>query len=119
MDLGPLRQLASEIVFDTHGVAAIVTRPWKAPISTKGIWREFPSNDQQPVGRELFAREPRWLMELRRDEVAEVELGTVIEAPDPFGSTTTKYWQIDGIEETRKSFFVVRLVPKTDANTWD
>lgn len=109
MDFGPLRRLALDLNFDAHGVAAEVTPPGKVTITTTGIWQRSLLEDQ-PVGREFSAREPRRIMALRRDKVPDPERGSAVAAAETIGGTS-RNWVIDGVEGTESDYFLVRLVP--------
>lgn len=111
MDLGPLRELALELNFDAHGVAATVTPPGEAAIATSGIWLS-PMVEDQPIGRDFAVREPRRVMALRRDEVSDVPRGTIIAASETIGGVS-RNWQIDGVESTMPDHFRVIIVPET------
>lgn len=111
MDLGSLRDLVLDLNFDAHGVAATVTAPEGEAIATTGIWLD-PIPVDQPVGRAYSTREPRRVMALRRDEVSEVPLGTIIAAAEKIGGVS-RNWQIDGIESTLPDHFRVMVVPET------
>ncbi len=111
MDLGPLRTLASELNFDAHGVVAVVTRSGEDAVTTTGIWqRPFP--EEQPVGRELNATDPKRIMALRRAEFDDVERGTLITAPETIGGTSVD-WQVDNREATESDYFLLRLIRAT------
>ena len=109
MDLGPLRQLALELNFDAHGVTAVVTPPAETAINTTGVWMP-PLFEDQPVGRELAARDPRRVLALRRDQVPEPVRGSTVAAAETIGGVT-RAWLIDGVELTESDYFLVRLVP--------
>ncbi len=113
-DFGPLRQLAHELAFDAHGVAATVTRPGHAAVDTKGVWQD-PLLEDQPYGQDYSNREPRRVMALSRDMVSEIERGTLIVAPEKMGDTP-KEWQIDGVERVETDYFLVKLTRRTAAN---
>ena len=111
---GPLRDLCHSQAFTIHGVTALVTRPSQSQVSTLGIWQD-PILEDQPYGQDLSNREPRRVMALSRASLAQVERGTVVEAPETMGGTPT-LWQIDGIERVETDFFLVKLTRKTAAN---
>ena len=111
MSFGPLRALTLDLNFDfAHGTPATITRPSQSPISTYVI----PSRhvfDDQPVGAEFSNREPRRLFAVRRDEVPELEPGTIINAAEQQGGTLID-WRVDGIEETTEDHFMARVIRK-------
>lgn len=113
MGMGPLRELAHDIVFGHHGVVAVVTRPGEDAVTTTGIWGG-PILEDLPVGREMAAREPRRIMALRRDVFDEMERGTTIAAAETIGGTS-RNWQVDGIETVESDYYLVRLIAETSA----
>lgn len=96
MDLGPLRTLALDIQFSTHGVAATVTRPAPddTPIATTVIWLTPATDDG---GQDLSRREPRRILALKRADVPTVPRKTLITAPAKAGEADTT-WRVDQIE---------------------
>ncbi len=111
MDQDGIRALVRDITFDAFPVAATVTLPGEAAITTTAVWLS-PLIDDMPVGRDLNRREPRRLMALRRDDVPEVPRGTIIAAVEKIGGDE-RNWQIDGIESTEPGHFRVIVVPET------
>lgn len=100
---------------DAFSVPAVVTPQFGFglgdPITTKVIWIT-PLPEDQPVGRDYTAREPRRVMALRRDEVPDVPRGTLIAAAETIGGVS-RDWQIDGVESTDVDHFRVFVIPKT------
>lgn len=111
MSFGSFRELALDLNFDyAHGTPATITRPNLPAVSTYVI----PSQhifDDQPTGREFSAREPRRLFAVRRDEVPELERGSIINAAERQGATAID-WRVDGIENTTEDHFIVRVIQK-------
>jgi len=107
MDLRPPLTAA----MDAFSVPVTVTPPGGAPIATTGIW-VAPDPEDQPIGRDYSVLEPRRVMSLPRDEVSEVETGTVIVAVESIGGVS-RNWQIDRIQSADVDEFRVFLIPKT------
>lgn len=116
MDLGPLRALASTIVFDTHGVDVTVTRPGQDPIETRGIWLTY-TNDAVPRGAAFARSGATKVMALPKATVATVPRGTFLEAPPPpgFGSAV-ETWRVDSHDSEQADRHHVFLVPTTEAS---
>ena len=112
MDLGPLRTLVQDVTFDAHGVVATVTTPDGTATITTGVWDD-PLIEDMPEGRDLSRREPRRIMTLRRDEVADVPRGSKVVAAETLDGET-RNWQIDGIESTDPQHFRVILTPEPE-----
>lgn len=98
MDLGPLRALALELTFSTHGVAATVTRPAPDddPIVTQVIW-VTPTTDGFPVSADFSRREARLVLAIRKSDVPTVPLRTKVVAPPPMGGPNDG-WVVDGFD---------------------
>lgn len=111
MDFGPLQQLALELNFDAHGVVATVTPPGESAIATTGIWLDARDEDM-PVGTEYRGKEPRRVMALRRDEVPDAPLKTIIVAPETSGGVA-RNWQVDRTLSTKPNHVNVILIPVT------
>jgi len=83
--------------FTLTGVPITVTRaaPDDAPILTRGIWLS-PTDDQQPIGRDFYRREPRKVLRIPRSDVlGRLDKGTRISAPE-FEGQAIKTWQVEG-----------------------
>lgn len=101
MDLGPLRALVLSLNQGAHGVPVTVTRPapHNTPVAATGIWVVAPEGAAAPFGVELKRRDPRRIMALSRAEVAEVERGSLVSAPDtPTGAAVS--YRVDGLADS-------------------
>lgn len=82
--------------FDVFGVEATVTAPdAERPIETTAFWLP-PTSVERPIGSELTALEPRYVMALKRAEVDEIPRGTLIDAPDVEGGDV-KRWVVEEV----------------------
>lgn len=102
MDLSALRALALTLNFSAHGVAATVTRPGLAAVTTSLIWQTPPVDADQPPafgGRDFQRREPRRVAVLPRDVLPTMPDGTTIVAPEKMGGTNVT-WKMDGLDRT-------------------
>lgn len=112
MDLSSLRSLVHAINFASHGVQAIVTRPYPddAPIQTDIIWAQ-PTTEALSRGFEIQRQEAREVVALSRSDVPTVPRGTIIVAPGPFGGPTGR-WRVEGPERIERDH--VRVVVVSD-----
>ena len=111
MDLDPARQLLSDLDFGIGGHDATVTLPFGGPVTARIKWGGNVIEDA-PGGVEFNRRGPRRLMALQRSSFSEVPRGTTITAPERPGDEPSD-WQVDGIEETTRTHFVVKVLPAT------
>lgn len=115
MELGSLRALALGLNFSAHGVPATITAPaYPDPIVTRVIWLT-PVNEGMPTGSSFVKTTPIRVAAIRRDEVDEVPIGTVIVAPEQEGGTN-RSWRVDGHERTEADHHRVYVVLDPDAD---
>ena len=88
-----LRALTRSASFTLLGVPATVTPPSGSPVETRIIWLT-PLNDGAPTGAALQRIDPRRGMAIRRDQVPQVPLGTLIAVSEP-NRETPALWRVD------------------------
>ncbi len=110
MGIGALRELVAEKDAEIFGVPAVVTTPTGAPVTTTVIWMANLLEDQ-PVGGEISALDPRRVMSLLRSEVSEIPRGTVIVAAE--SGDVSRRWQVDKHLPARPGEFRVVVIPVT------
>jgi hypothetical protein len=92
------------------GLSISVKFPGLVAIPSRGVWMRSLS-EEPAVGREYTRRDPRRVMALLSDELPEIQLGTLIVAPEIEGETA-KNWKVDGVEKTEPDEVRVVLVPE-------
>jgi len=107
MDIRP----ALEAFEGPMGTQAVVTEPWVKPISTQIIWLG-PLEEESPIGTEYAKRGARELMAVRKDEVPELQRGSIINAAGP-PRDIVRDWQVDSITRSDRDYFFAVVVPKT------
>lgn len=93
------------------GTSAAITRPWENPISTMVIWLG-PLAEEVPFGKEYSRRGARELMAVRKDEVPELQRGSIVVASGPPGDTV-RNWQVDSIDRADRDYHYAVVVPRT------
>ena len=109
MDLAGLRSLVREVNFATHGVPAVVTPPDAVPVETRIIWADR-TPGEIPVGATFKRSEPRRLMAIRRDEIPQVPLGTLVAVTEHL-LISPSLWRVDSIEREEPDNIRVIVVP--------
>ena len=107
LNLAALRGLVLTSNFSTHGIPVTVTAPDEAPISTRGIW-VTPVTDEFGAG--VTRAEAKRVIALRRDQVAQVPRGTLIEAPDMAGGVS-RTWRVERPDRIEVEHVRVVVVP--------
>ena len=111
MDLDTLRGTITDKSLDILGRAATVTLPLENPVESRIHWMRNLDEDL-PAGKSYSALGARRRMAIKRNEFSDIPRGTIVAAPDPIGGEVTN-WQVDGIEEVTRAYFVVVVVPET------
>lgn len=111
MELGALCDLVLDVNFDLQGVPATVTLPGQAAIDTR-VFLLGKLMEDNPVGKDFERREPRRVIAIKRDVVANVPRGTIIVAPEKPGGTE-RSWQIDGMQSTERDHYRIIVIPET------
>lgn len=104
MDLGGLRALVRDLNFQAHGVPATV-----AGVATRIIWVS-PATELLPADSDFRRAEPKRTMAIRRDEVPEVPIGTLVSVTE-HGQTVPALWRVDAMEDVQPGHHQVVVVP--------
>lgn len=118
MDLGPVRQLALDAIFNAHGVPATVTRPNEQPITTRVLW--VPDNTgfggwgaNDLTNLEILKTVGRRVMAVRISEVPSMPVGTMVTAPEAQGKDDLT-WRVDEIRHLDSEMSRVLVQPMRD-----
>lgn len=113
MSLADLMAMVREDTFQVFGTAApaLVTVSGAGPISTTVIWLT-PVPADQPGGSGLQYQEAKRAIAVRRDEVPELPLGSIIEATEPTLAAPTS-WRVDSILQVEPLHWRVLVTPGT------
>lgn len=108
MNLAPLRSLAREINFSTHGVSAVVTIPGGSPVTTTVIWLT-PVIEPSPPG-DFGRSEARRSLAIPRDDLPAVPRGTRIAVTEHLQASPSS-WAVDSMDAIFHDHHRVNVVP--------
>lgn len=111
MSLADLMAMVREDTAAILGTAApaLVTTSGAGPISTTIIWLTADPSEQ-PDGSRLQRQEPKLGVAIRRDEVPDLPLGSIVESAPPTLSGPTS-WKVDEMLRVEPLFWRVLVVP--------
>ena len=107
MDLTPLRQLALEINFDTHGIPITVNPVDGFPVETTGIWL-VPETEQLPGTSDFQKSNARRVMAIRSDLVPLVPRKSTINVPRE--NLLDEVWSVDAVDTIDRDHYHLTLV---------
>lgn len=113
MDVAALRALVVETNFSVHGVTVTVTTPdAERSITTLAIWMTT-DTQHAPMDAPFPRRDPRRVLALKRSEIAEVPIGTEIEAPAR-GGDPARTWIVQAYVAQFHDHAQVVVIPKAE-----